>query len=113
MRILTGNIILPSTTPLITVKHIQIEVRDVSLMDVPSELLAERRLNDVQLKPNGEIRFQMSIPEAKRGRTFSIRVHINVDGSGQIKPGDFLTTVSLPIPDTKILTPIDVPVVRV
>jgi hypothetical protein len=113
MRTLTGKIILPSNSPSIIANHIQIEVRDVSFMDVPSQLVAQRQLDQVHLRPNGEVKFEMSIPEDKPGRTFSIRVHISAEGSGQVKPGDLLTTVSIPIPNTKILTPIEVPVVKV
>ena len=111
MRILTGDIILPPDTPNIQFADVLIEVRDISEADAPSQLIKEKRLHKVQLKPKGQIHFKMNVPEADTSRALSIRVHINKDGSRNVNEGDLLTTSIIPIPSKGPLDEIKVPVI--
>lgn len=110
MRILTGDIILPADTPNIQFADVLIEVRDISDADAPSQLIKEKRLHKVQLKPKGLIHFKINVPEAEAGRILSFRVHINKDGSGRVNEGDLLTTSIIPIPSKGSLDEIKIPV---
>jgi putative lipoprotein len=90
---------LPKDTPETRAGLVLIEVRDVSLMDAPSVVIAEDRLEDVALEPGGAIPFSVETPEVPRSRSLSLRVHISLDGSGRVQEGDLLTTQSYPVPD--------------
>jgi putative lipoprotein len=111
MRTITGEIILPEKTPAVNAGQVIIEVRDISLADVPSQLIAEKRLDNVALKPHGRINFSILVPEVEANRTLTLRVHISLDGSGRMKSGDLLTTATYPIPNTGTPAPLEVPVV--
>ncbi len=110
MRTITGEIILPEKTPPVNAGQVIIEVRDISLTDVPSQLIAEKRLDNVTLKPHGQIDFSILVPEVEANRTLTLRVHISLDGSGRVKSGDLLTTAIYPIPNTGTPAPLEVAV---
>jgi putative lipoprotein len=111
MRIVEGEILLPANTLITQALHVVIEVRDVSLADIPSTLVAQQRLDNVALRPQGRIRFNISVPEVEPNRSLSIQVHIDIDGTGLIKAGDLLTTTNISIPNRGTLPLIEVPVV--
>lgn len=100
MRTVKGHIVLPANTPSVTAKLVIVEARDVSLADAPSVVVAEQRLDDVSLRPNGQIGFELLVPEVESNRTLSLRVHVSSDGSGFAKSGDLLTTANFTIPST-------------
>ena|SRR5687768_4495461 len=110
MRTVKGEIVLPPNAPSEKAGQMVVEVRDVSLADAPSTVLAERRLNNVSMKPNGRIKFQLSVPEVSGDRTLSVRVHVSLDGSGVTKSGDLLNTASHTVPSTGKPAPLEIPV---
>lgn len=111
MRTVTGNIVLPAGAPSVTAKLVLIEARDVSLADAPSVVVAEQRLTDVPLRPNGQIGFRILVPDVESNRTLSLRVHVSPDGSGHAKSGDLLTTANYPISSTGTPEPQNIQVV--
>jgi len=110
MRTITGKIILPKETPAVNAGQVIIEVRDISLADVPSKLITEKRLDNVALKADGRINFNILVPEVEANRTLTLQVHISLDGSGRVKSGDLLTTAIYPISNTGTPAPLEVPV---
>jgi len=68
------------------------------MADAPSTVVAQKQINEVAIEPNGRVEFQVEAPDVESGRALSLRVHVNLDGSQQVKPGDLLTTSSYPIP---------------
>ena len=96
-RILTGTIALPPDTPSTVASLVRIEIRDTSLADAPSIVLAATIMRDVPLHPGGSIPFTIDAPEDADGRSSSFRVHISLDGSASLRPGDLLTTVAVPV----------------
>ncbi|HEX6624042.1 MAG TPA: YbaY family lipoprotein [Pyrinomonadaceae bacterium] len=111
MRTITGKIILPPNVPAAKADEVTIEVRDVSEADALSTVVAERRLEDVALRPNGEIKFKLSVPDVGPNRSLAMRVHVSTDGSGRVKSGDLLTTTHIPVPSTGDAEQLEVPVV--
>jgi uncharacterized lipoprotein YbaY len=75
-----------------------IEVRDTSVADAPSQLLASRRMSDVHVEPANKIPFSIDAPEESSSRTISLRVHIPVSGTDRVTAGDLLTTQAHVIP---------------
>ena len=108
MRSITGRVILPANTPAVTAEHVLIEVRDVSLADVPSTVVAEERLDEVILRPNGEIEFDLPVPDVAANRTLALRVHVDIKGTGRVDSGDLLTTVHYPVPSSGASGPMEV-----
>jgi len=110
MRTITGQVALPTNAPAANAGLVLIEVRDVTLADAPSTLVAEQRLNKIRLMPNGQIEFKILVPEVEQNRSLSFRVHVSLDGSGRVKSGDLLTTAIIPVPNVGVRAPINVPV---
>jgi putative lipoprotein len=113
MRTINGQVNLPLNAPAVRAGLVLIEVRDTTLADAPSTLVAEQRLRRVPLKPNGRIRFNIAVPEVEPKRELSFRVHISLDGSGNIAPGDLLTTQIVSVPASGTRAPIEVPVTAI
>lgn len=111
MRIVEGEILLPANTPIFQARQVIIEVQDVSLADASSTLVNHQRLDNVALKPQGRIRFNISVPDMELNRSLSLQVHIDLDGNGRIKAGDLLTTTNVSIPNRGTLPFLEVPVV--
>lgn len=111
MRTITGAITLPANTPATKAGQVIIEVRDISLADAPSVVVAEQRLNEVALKPNGQIKFKLPVPEVEANRSLSLRAHVSLDGSDRVDAGDLLTTANYPVPNAGTSAQLKVPVV--
>jgi putative lipoprotein len=108
MRKVMGFVMLPLDAPETRAGLTLIEVRDVSLLDAPSVVIAEERLVDVRLEPGGAIPFSVDTPEVEATQSLSLRVHISVDGSGRVQKGDLLTTMHYPVPDRGTPRPMQV-----
>jgi uncharacterized lipoprotein YbaY len=110
MNIIKGEIILPENAPETRAKKVFVEVRDVSMADALSTVVAEQRLENVNLKPGGRIKFKATVPEVAANRSLALRVHISLDGSGQVKSGDLLNTTYNEVPTTGASGTLEVPV---
>jgi uncharacterized lipoprotein YbaY len=113
VRTIKGNVDLPANTPKRKAGSVLVEVRDISLADAPSTVVAEQRLEDVPLEPNGQIGFKLQVPDVEPNRTLSLRAHVSMDGSGQVKSGDLLTTAHHPVPSTGTPDSLEIPVVAI
>lgn len=98
MRIITGDIVIPSDCPIINGAAVLIEIRDVSRADALSTVVAQTRLTHVNFGPGDRIPFSIDVPEVPNAQSLNIRIHISCTGGNEIKPGDLLTTSSYPVP---------------
>jgi uncharacterized lipoprotein YbaY len=110
MRPITGEIVLPANAPAGRAQRVLVEVRDISLADAPSTVVAEESLTDVALRPNGRIKFRLTVPEVEPAHTLSLRVHISLDGGDRAKSGDLLTVATQPVPRSGPATGLTIPV---
>ncbi len=108
MRKVMGFVMLPLDAPETRAGLALIEVRDVSLLDAPSVVVAEERLEDVRLEPGGAVPFSVETPEVAATQSLSLRVHISIDGSGRVQTGDLLTTRHYPVPTQGAARPMQV-----
>jgi putative lipoprotein len=106
-----GVVVLPPDAAEAVAGLVVVEIRDVSLMDVPSEVLAESRQHEVPIGPGERIPFEVGAPEAEPGHSLSLRAHVNLDGSGIVSRGDSLTVTVIPVPPVGEVPPLEVPVV--
>ena len=98
MREITGDIVIPSDSPIMCGAVVLIEIRDVSRADALSTVVAQTRLTDVNLRPGDRIPFSLAIPEVSEVQSLGVRIHISHTGTTDIKSGDLLTTRSYPVP---------------
>ena len=98
MRTISGEITVPVNCPSATGAAILIEVRDVSLADAPSTVIAHMKLTNINLHPDDRFAFSLAVPEIENTRSLTLRVHISLSDSDRVRPGDLLTTASYPVP---------------
>lgn len=80
-----------------TARLMRIEVRDTTMADVPAPVVALQTLVDVHVAPGVSVPFSFEAPAPGPGRSFSLRVHVSLDGTAAVRPGDLLTTLSIPV----------------
>lgn len=113
MRIIKLNIVLPADITQGIADTVSAEIWDASLSDVPAVLLSSTQLKQVALCPNGELKAELTAPDDVPQQTLIARVHVSMDGSRQIKPGDFFSTRFTGIPHKSGHEELSVPVERI
>ena len=98
-RVLNGQIELPSNIKPFTPARIVVELEDISRADAPSELVASLQIMHGTLQAGTQIPFTLEIPAGalNERNSYSLRVHIDSNGSGKIDPGDYITMQSFPV----------------
>jgi uncharacterized lipoprotein YbaY len=97
-RVVRGRVVLPPSAPAAT-GDVVVQVEDVSRADAPSRVVGEMRKRHVQLGPHAEVPFEVEIPPdaLDPGGDYSVRVHVDMSGSGQVDKGDLITMQSYPV----------------
>lgn len=96
---LTGLIALPPDLSPGTAASVRIEIHDTSLSDAPSVVVSTTTMRNIALAPGGTLPFSIEAPPATVGRALTLRIHISLDGSEQVRAGDLLTTSSVRVPE--------------
>lgn len=109
MRTVSGEIVLPADVAPGAAARILVEVRDVSVVDAPSSVLASTILRRATLASRGRIPFALQVPEAP-GRRLALRVQIDRREGTRSLGGDYLTTESLGIADSGDMMDVIAPV---
>ena len=94
-----GEIVLPSTDLPAETADLVVQVEDVSRADAPSIVIAEQRRSGVSLRGGAVLPFAVKVPAElidERHR-YSVRVHTDVSGSGEVEVGDLVSTQSYPV----------------
>ncbi len=112
MRRVFGTVQFPEATPSMRAEVV-VEVLDVSRLDSDSRRLAVHQRASVEIGPRARLDFDMDAPRGARGASLSLRVHVDLDGSGLVSSGDFITTTSIPVSESGDCGPMEVPVNRV
>jgi putative lipoprotein len=97
MRRVRGWIHMPQGEVPPEAATILVAVEDVSRADAPSIVLAEQRLEHVPL--GGDVAFEVDVPGwlvEERAR-YTVRVHVDVTGTGIVERGDLVSTQSHPV----------------
>ena len=77
----------------------RIEIRDAGLMDAPAEVIASHEVMIRRISEGDPCNATIILPDEKAAnRILEIWGHISLTGSGRIDPGDFITTISYPVP---------------
>lgn len=97
--VVLGSVVIPDdiTEPLTGTMIVVVE--DVSRADAPSEVVGEHRQAGVTLEAGAALPFMIEVPANRinERRSYSVRAHIDVSGSGEIDKGDLISTQSYPV----------------
>jgi putative lipoprotein len=108
-----GAIVLPAEASKAGAKNILVEVRDVSVIDAPSTVVASKVLKGKKVSAGTEVPFTLEMPSVAPNRRLELRVHVDMSGNGQVTPGDYLTTESIAVPHEGTTAPLSVRVKKV
>jgi putative lipoprotein len=94
-----GELVLPAGDVPDAASRVVVRVEDVSRADAPSVVVGEQQLQDVPLEPEGRIPFAVEVPHSRIDprAQYSVAAHVDVVGTGTIKPGDFISMASYPV----------------
>jgi len=98
-RTVRGQIALPSIGLPTKAAQVIVQVEDISRADAPSTVVGEERLRDVRLGSETVLPFAVRLPAGlvDERHSYSVRVHIDVSGSGNVSAGDLLSTQTYPV----------------
>lgn len=98
VRHVRGRIVLPGGELPPEAALIVVAVEDVSRADAPSTVVAEQHLEHVSLA-GGEVAFDVDVPSGliEERAYYSVRVHVDVTGTGIVERGDLVSTQSHPV----------------
>ena len=115
-RTLKGVVVLPAGEEPAEAASLTVVVEDVSRADDLATPVAQHRRQQVLL-PGGQegVPFTVEVPEELiDGRArYSVRVHVDMSGSGDLTDGDYISTQSIPVLTLGAGDEVVVPVQRV
>ena len=93
------EIVAPPLGSTVEAAEVVAQVEDVSRADAPSVVVAEERLQDVKVEPGAVISFEIDVPAelVDSKSSYSVRVHVDVAGTGEVEVGDLVSTTSNPV----------------
>jgi uncharacterized lipoprotein YbaY len=77
--------------------RVYVRLEDTSRADASSRIVAEQTLSGAALAQGTPLRFELRGALPDRGSQWNLRVHVDVDGDGQVSPGDYISTESYPV----------------
>ncbi len=98
MRFVRGRVRMPQGGLPAEAASILVAVEDVSRADAPSVVVGEQHLRHVRLTGQ-DVPFEVEVPGElvqERAR-YTVRVHVDVTGTGIIERGDLVSTQSHPV----------------
>ena len=105
---ISGEIRFAAGTPSFSGATITIRLEDTRLMDAPARVLAKQTLHHVSYSGQ-DIPFSFDAPQPDEHARCNIGVHISLQGSDEIRKGDYITKQMVPIlaqsygPEVKVL----------
>ncbi|UGV39798.1 YbaY family lipoprotein [Methanococcoides orientis] len=79
---------------------IYLKVEDVSLQDVASVVISEDTIDDVSMDAGNiePVPYMINHPDLEERMTYSLSVHVDVDGDERLSNGDYYSTWHNPVP---------------
>jgi uncharacterized lipoprotein YbaY len=95
------------------VARVRVTVRDITELDGPARTVAQLDLPAVHVPPDGvDVPFTVAADLADPARTYALRAHADVTGSGSVTAGDLVTTTAHPVAANN-QQPLLLPLVRI
>ena len=97
------------------VRHATVYLRleEVGRSDAPSRIVAEQVLRDIAYQRGVPLQLELRGAAPPGGGRYQVRVHVDVDGDGQVSPGDYVSTEHYPVIPSGAATQLQVRVHRV
>jgi len=97
--LVSGEIVLGGDVRAFSGATVYVRLEDVSRADAAATLIAEQVLRDVSHRARraDRLAFQLQGKPPDRKASCSVRVHVDVDGDGQISLGDYISMESYPV----------------
>lgn len=106
---LSGTIQLQDVTEAASNATVRVRVQDTSRSDAAASTVAEEVIRGVSIVPGAQgIPFTVRGIPQNAGARYSVRVHVDVDGSGAVTRGDYVSTQSHPVPATGEPAPVTI-----
>jgi putative lipoprotein len=100
MRTVRGVLELPPGERPTDLVRVSLRIEDISRVDAASIVLASVDFEaTLPLEGDAPMPFELPVDseQLEDGHTYVIRGHVDVSGSGQVEPGDYLTTQLHPV----------------
>ena len=99
MKLVEGKIILEKSIGLLAGAVVNVFLLDVSLIDAPSKIVVRETFcgDNYHTETKDGLTFTLYGEKPEKARQYSIRVHISLHGSDEVKSGDYITTESNPV----------------
>jgi uncharacterized lipoprotein YbaY len=96
MLLVTGDISFEEGGPPFDDTTVVVRIEDVSRADAASIVVAEQTIQNVS-SSDQPIPFRVSGEPLEPRKSYTVSVHVDVDGDGEVSVGDYITTESYPI----------------
>jgi uncharacterized lipoprotein YbaY len=95
-----GEIIFDEPVQSFSNTAIYLKLEDVSLQDIESSIITEDSIEGTSLDANNiqPIQYIIYYPKLDDRLTYSLSVHVDVDGNGRLSNGDYYSTWNNPVP---------------
>jgi uncharacterized lipoprotein YbaY len=97
--LVTGEIVFEGEGQSFSGATAYVRLEDVTQADAPAKTVAEQVINNVSYQAGGGARLPFTLTGDLPGerRRYAVRVHVDVDGDGQVGRGDYISMESYPV----------------
>ncbi|HEX6044354.1 MAG TPA: YbaY family lipoprotein [Pyrinomonadaceae bacterium] len=94
-----GRILFDKDVAPFTGATVYVRLENVSRADAAAEVAAEQVLRGVSHRGGEEeaLPFELRVESVDERAQYSVRVHVDVDGDGELSPGDYVSPASHPV----------------
>lgn len=113
--LVSGAVRFDGGTPPFDGATLRVRLRDVTVADAPARTVAEQVISGVSVhQPGAAVPYELrSASRLEPGRAYTVEAHVDLNSTGQIKQGDFITMASHPVPPNLSPARVDVRVHRI
>jgi len=97
--LVSGSISFDEDAPAFSGVTVYVRLEDVSYADASSKVVAEQVMRDVSRRARSEEQLEFKIYGriTDERASYSVRVHVDVDGDGEVSLHDYVTMQSYPV----------------
>lgn len=94
-----GKITFEEEAPSFTGATMYVHLENITLADIAAEVVADYVERDVAFDPKTatDLSFAIACKAPDPRASYAVRVHIDVDGDGEVSKGDFISMQSYPV----------------
>jgi putative lipoprotein len=108
---ITGTILFPDDVPADPAATIVVRLEDVSHADAPATIVSSVSVTDVTITPASDpVTFSLPVDSFDPRARYTVRVHVDRDGDGEVSKGDLISTSHIPVLTQGGGTTVQVPV---